>query len=87
MGITSDVVTMPITRLQILGFLSVEDENLGVPGNAGLKDQVMALEWLQANIQNFGGDPARVTIFGESAGGVSVHMQMLSPMAKGISMK
>lgn len=52
-------------------------------GNAGLKDMVMALKWLQTNINRFCGDPNNVTIFGESAGGGSVHFLILSPMAKG----
>lgn len=67
----------------ISGFLSLEDSTLGVPGNAGLKDMVMALKWVQSNIKTFSGDPNNVTIFGESAGGASVHLLMLSPMAKG----
>jgi hypothetical protein len=57
--------------------------NEKVPGNAGLKDQVMALRWVQQNIKQFGGDPGNVTIFGESAGGASVHYHMLSPMSQG----
>ena len=64
------------------GFLSTGDEV--IPGNNGLKDQVMALRWVQQNIAQFGGDPGNVTIFGESAGGASVHLLLLSPMSKGL---
>lgn len=52
----------------------------------GLKDQNMALKWVQRNIGKFGGDPNCVTIFGESAGGVSVHFHMLSPMSQGTTL-
>nr|QIK02111.1 carboxylesterase 11 [Holotrichia parallela] len=83
--IAEDVVVVTINyRLGVLGFLSLNDLKLGVPGNAGLKDQVLALKWVQKNIRNFGGDPENVTIFGESAGGASVHFLMLSPMSKGL---
>jgi carboxylesterase type B len=54
-----------------------------VPGNNGLKDQVMALRWIQQNISQFGGDPGNVTIFGGSSGGACVHFHMLSPMSEG----
>jgi carboxylesterase type B len=69
---------------RVLGFLRLEDPSLGVPGNAGLKDIVMALKWVQKNIDKFGGDPNNVTIFGQSAGGASVHLLLLSPMSKGL---
>ncbi|CAH1163424.1 unnamed protein product [Phaedon cochleariae] len=65
-------------------FLSLEDQSLGVPGNAGLKDQTLALKWIQKNIHNFGGDANNVTIFGESAGSASVHYLTLSPQTKGL---
>lgn len=83
--ITQDVVLVTFNyRLGVLGFLSLEDSSLGVSGNAGLKDMVLALKWVQSNIKKFSGDPNNVTIFGESAGGASVHLLMLSPMAKGL---
>ncbi|XP_067006820.2 esterase FE4 [Anabrus simplex] len=69
-------------RLGIFGFMSTEDEV--VPGNAGLKDQVLALRWVQQNIAAFGGDPNQVTIFGDSAGGASVFYLLLSPMSEGL---
>lgn len=53
-------------RLGAIGFLSLDDEALRIPGNVGLKDQVFALKWIQRNIHNFGGDRKRCTIFGES---------------------
>jgi carboxylesterase type B len=48
-----------------------------------MKDQVMALKWVQKNIAKFGGDPNRVTIFGQNAGGASVHLHLMSPMTTG----
>ncbi|XP_045768699.1 uncharacterized protein LOC123869744 [Maniola jurtina] len=69
-------------RLDYLGFMCLDSEE--VPGNAGMKDQVAALRWVQRNIENFGGDPNKVTIFGESAGSSSVTLQALSPMSKGL---
>uniref|UniRef100_A0A1B6J7A4 Carboxylic ester hydrolase n=1 Tax=Homalodisca liturata TaxID=320908 RepID=A0A1B6J7A4_9HEMI len=78
-----DVVYVSINyRLGPLGFLSTEDDI--VPGNNGLKDQVMALQWLQKNIAAFGGNAGSVTITGMSAGGASVHYHYLSPRSVGL---
>lgn len=64
-----------------LGFLSTQDEHC--PGNNGLKDQQEALRFLQKTVESFGGDPNSVTIFGESAGGASVHYHMISETSAG----
>ncbi|XP_029028211.1 cholinesterase-like [Betta splendens] len=65
-------------RLGPLGFLSLPD-NKNIPGNAGLLDQRLALQWVANNIGAFGGDPSKVTLFGESAGSLSVGLHLLSP--------
>uniref|UniRef100_A0A8C0DMX2 Carboxylic ester hydrolase n=1 Tax=Balaenoptera musculus TaxID=9771 RepID=A0A8C0DMX2_BALMU len=69
-------------RLGIWGFFSTGDEHSR--GNWGHLDQLAALHWVQENIANFGGDPGSVTIFGESAGGESVSILVLSPLAKNL---
>ncbi|CAG4978991.1 unnamed protein product [Colias eurytheme] len=81
--IRHDVIVVTINyRLEVLGFLCLDTED--IPGNAGLKDQVAALRWVQKNIRNFGGDPDNVTIYGESAGAASVSLHLVSPMSKGL---
>ena len=69
-------------RLGPLGFITTGDSN--APGNYGMLDQVEALKWVQKNIGDFRGDPSSVTIFGESAGGSSVGLHLLSPLSKGL---
>nr|XP_013116638.1 unnamed protein product [Stomoxys calcitrans] len=69
-------------RLGPLGFLCLDDEKCEIPGNAGLKDQVLALRWVKNNCHFFGGDSTNITIFGESAGGASAHYLMLSEQTK-----
>ncbi|XP_033923187.1 bile salt-activated lipase [Melopsittacus undulatus] len=82
-AVRGNVIVVTINyRVGPLGFLSTGDANL--PGNYGLKDQHMAIAWVKRNIKAFGGDPENITIFGESAGGVSVSLQMLSPKNKGL---
>ncbi|XP_077279250.1 juvenile hormone esterase-like isoform X2 [Temnothorax americanus] len=81
--VQKDVVLVTLNyRLGVLGFLNLY--NKVATGNQGLKDIIMALQWVQKNISKFGGDPENVTIFGESAGGALVHCLTLSPLAKGL---
>lgn len=83
------IVTVTVNyRLNVFGFLAHPELSAESPhkasGNYGLMDQAAALQWVNQNIAAFGGDPARVTIAGESAGSFSVSAQMISPLAKGL---
>lgn len=78
----NDVIIVSMQyRVGALGYLALYHSE--APGNAGMFDQVMALDWVQQNIHYFGGNPHSVTLFGESAGAVSVGMHMLSPLSRG----
>jgi para-nitrobenzyl esterase len=83
-----DVVVVSINyRLGALGFMHVGHalgDSYADSGSVGIGDQIAALEWVRDNIAAFGGDPARVTIFGESAGGMSVGSILGSPRARGL---
>ncbi|KAL4711645.1 hypothetical protein ACJJTC_011353 [Scirpophaga incertulas] len=67
-------------RLGPYGFMCLDTPE--VPGNQGLKDQLTALRWIKRNINSFGGDTSKITVFGESAGGVSVDLHLMSPTEK-----
>lgn len=86
-----DVVVVTINyRLGALGFLNLKDASGGkLPGNGaqGLTDQVAALRWVKDNIASFGGDPDNVTVFGESAGAMSVGALLAMPSARGLFRK
>ncbi|KAG5867047.1 hypothetical protein JTB14_012554 [Gonioctena quinquepunctata] len=79
----SDVIVVGVNyRVGPFGFLSTGDTV--IPGNYGLKDQQMGLRWVRDNIQYFGGDPEKVTIFGQSAGGASVTFHLLNKQSEGL---
>ncbi|WP_395392985.1 carboxylesterase family protein [Novosphingobium sp. BL-8A] len=82
-----DIIVVTINyRIGVLGFVNFTDA-LGIPAipsNIGLRDQIAALEWVRDNIADFGGDPGKVTICGQSAGSMSVSLLMLSPRARGL---
>jgi len=83
-----DVVVVAVNhRLNVFGFLHLADiagQAFAGSGMAGMLDIVLALEWVRDNIEAFGGDPASVTIFGESGGGRKVSILMAMPSAKGL---
>ncbi|KAH6929536.1 hypothetical protein HPB50_002618 [Hyalomma asiaticum] len=76
------VVVVPNYRLNVFGFLNANVSD--APGNMGMYDQILALDWIQKNIAMFGGDPSRVTLFGQSAGSVSIGYHLLSPLTRGL---
>lgn len=81
--VRENVIVVTINyRLSSLGFLSTADKN--AQGNYGLKDMVMALRWVKKNIARFGGNPDQVTVFGQSAGSVAIHLLLLSNMSRGL---
>lgn len=82
-----DVVVVTVNhRLNILGFMDLSDYGEAYAGtaNLGMQDLVCSLEWIQENIENFGGDPANVTIFGQSGGGGKVNALLRMPSAEGL---
>jgi para-nitrobenzyl esterase len=82
-----DVVVVSINhRLNLFGYLKLDDADarFADSGNAGVLDMVAALQWVRDNVAAFGGDPANVTIFGQSGGGAKVSALMATPTAKGL---
>ena len=83
-----DVVVVAVNhRLNIFGFLHLADiggEKWAGATNVGIQDLAASLEWVRDNIENFGGDPGRVTIFGQSGGGGKTTTVMAMPSAKGL---
>ncbi len=83
-----DHLQLPRRALWIFRLPALSKEHPDEPkGNYAYMDQIAALKWIQQNISAFGGDPKNVTIFGFSAGGVSVHSMLASPMARGLFQK
>ncbi|XP_060064189.1 carboxylesterase 1C-like [Ylistrum balloti] len=83
LSIHGDQIVVTINyRLGMWGFLTTADSHC--PGNFGLWDQRLAMQWTKDNIKAFGGDPELITIFGESAGGSSVAIHSISPINKGL---
>jgi para-nitrobenzyl esterase len=84
-GVVLVTINYRVGRLGFFAHPALSAENpQHVSGNYGIMDQIAALKWVKENITAFGGDPSKVTIFGESAGGISVSMLCASPLAKGL---
>lgn len=82
LALLGDLVVVTLNyRISAFGFLNANNPRNG-PNNVGILDQQLAMEWVQANIKQFGGDPQQVTLFGESAGGHSVGLHMISPKSQ-----
>ena len=82
-----DVVVVTINyRLNVFGFMNFAaiDSDFDGTGYLGIQDQVAALTWIKENVENFGGDPDNVTVFGESAGSISAMLLTVTPAAKGL---
>lgn len=85
MAKNGDVVVVTINyRLGPLGFLHLTPKGDGLTSNAGLLDQIAALEWVRDHISAFGGNPDEVTVFGESAGAMSIAALLAMPAAEGL---
>nr|XP_037278505.1 acetylcholinesterase-like [Rhipicephalus microplus] len=87
-ALTGDVVFVTFNyRVSMFGFLDTEDPKRESGGNLGLWDQNLLLKWVQSNIAYFGGDPKRVTLWGQSAGAMSVALHAQSPHSTGLFQK
>nr|XP_022910150.1 esterase FE4-like [Onthophagus taurus] len=83
--LTEDVVLVLISyRLGAFGWSCLQDGSLGIPGNQGLRDVIMGLNWVQQNIESFSGNPRNVTLFGESTGAFLAHILMFVPACEGL---
>jgi len=87
LALSGDVVVVTLNhRLNVLGFLDLSafGEKYSMTGNLGILDIIVALEWVRDNIENFGGDPGNITLFGQSGGGGKVSTLLATPRASGL---
>jgi len=82
-GLHDIVLVVPTYRVNAFGFISCGKDSRW-PGNLGIHDQIMALEWTRDNIRRFGGNPNNVTVSGESAGSISTSLLMMSPLSRNL---